>query len=91
MNITYKDCPCYQCLCVPRCRQKEMTPLFRECQPLSIFYYNEGKFFDTIEQFSVRYNCLMQTLKPQWQKQSLSHPGKEYHAKNRTTTTIWNK
>ena len=69
MNITNRDCPCYECICVPICRRKEFTPLLKECQPLSYFYYNEGAFFETIEEFSIRYHCLVQCLKnPKWSK-----------------------
>jgi hypothetical protein len=39
--LKVNDCPCYQCICIPICKNKLWDKLF-DCRIISNYYYNEG-------------------------------------------------
>lgn len=63
--MKHEECPCYQCICTPVCCHKQFTKLLRDCKLLDYFYNNEG-YNETIAEFSIRYNILIDCLKPEW-------------------------
>ena len=46
MTIKHKDCPCYQCICIPVCRNKKFTKLFNEKYNYIKFYHQSSPFIE---------------------------------------------
>jgi hypothetical protein len=65
MSIKKEDCPCYQCICIPICRNKKFTLLFRNCSLVDHFYHNLS-FHESIEDFTKRFEILVNCLNPEW-------------------------
>lgn len=57
----FRNLPCRNCLCVPRCSQKDYTQLFRECSKLSKYVKN---YLDMKRVSVFKLYYLHQVLKP---------------------------
>ena len=54
--------PCYECICVPICRNKHFISILQDCEMLSYFYYNESYGVD-MEDYTKKITSIKIALK----------------------------
>lgn len=63
-----KNCPCYQCLCIPVCRFKGFNTLMLECDIIKQYYYFDKRRtrLYRVKTFETRMEAIESVLKPVW-------------------------
>jgi hypothetical protein len=61
-KITIKDVPCYQCICLAICRNRDITQLEQDCPLIKKYYDNEPISIRNILAY-LKWSLLVKVLK----------------------------